>query len=609
MLLPVMVRVFDRNRLVYSEDFQGPVQLGRQTEGEEPLRSLKLDNGTWRAVIAALDEDTVSRKHALVEPLPDGGVRLTNLSSRARIRLADGGELGPNSSQDFPTPLVMVLGRKTVRIQHDDGDGLELHGLAEMTARPGAPSTAASRLPALKLPAVDEVQIDSIIRWLQVTMGVLQSAASSSDFFQKAARAVVDIVGLDSGRVLVLDNQQWKTEAYETASSSPDERDWRPSRQVLAQMCQERRTFWQVTSQSTLEAASLVGIKAVVAAPILDRKGEVIAALYGDRRQGGLAQTSPQITRLEAMLVELLASSVAAGLARIEQERAALASRVQFEQFFTTELARQLAAEPDLLKGRDSEVTILFCDIRGFSRFSERLGPARTVDWIADVMGTLSDCVLAHSGVLVDYIGDEVMAMWGAPQKQPDHARLACKAALDMLGKLPELTARWQETLNGALGLGIGINTGIARVGNTGSRHKFKYGPLGNTVNLASRLQGATKYLKARLVIAGATQAQLGTGFLTRRLGKIRVVNIAEPVDLYEVATESEPNWPALHQGYEQALALFEKREFRQASRILGNLVIECPSDGPSLVLLSRVVNALVEDAAEFDPVWELPGK
>jgi len=360
MPLPVMVRVYERNRLVYSEEFTGPVQLGRQTEGEEPLRSLKLDNGQWRAVIAALDEDTVSRKHALVEAMPDGGVRVTNLSSRARIRLADGGELMPNSTQVLPTPLVMVLGRKTVRIQHDDGEGLELHGLAEVTARPGAPSTAASRLPALKLPAVDEVQIDSIIRWLQVTMGVLQSAASSSDFFQKAARAVVDIVGLDSGRVLVLEKEQWKTEAYETASASPDERDWRPSRQVLNQMCQERRTFWQVTSQSALEAASLVGIKAVVAAPILDRNGEVIAALYGDRRQGGLSQQgSPQITRLEAMLVELLASSVAAGLARIEQERVALASRVQFEQFFTRELARQLAAEPNLLQGRDRKSTRL----------------------------------------------------------------------------------------------------------------------------------------------------------------------------------------------------------------------------------------------------------
>src|SRR5262249_42295781 len=152
-------------------------------------------------------------------------------------------------------------------------------------------------------------------------------------------------------------------------------------------------------------------------------------------------------------------------------------------QFFTKELSEQLALEPDLLEGRDEEVTVLFSDIRDFSRISERLGPARTVEWGGDVMETLSECVLAHRGVLIDYIGDELMAMWGAPVKQEDHARLACRAALDMLGQVETLNQRWQSILGGPLRLGTGINTGVARVGNTGTRRKFKYGPLGNTVN------------------------------------------------------------------------------------------------------------------------------
>jgi len=105
-----------------------------------------------------------------------------------------------------------------------------------------------------------------------------------------------------------------------------------------------------------------------------------------------------------------------------------LAARVQFEQFFTPSLASELAARPDLLKGRSLEVTLLFCDIRGFSRISERLGPGGTVEWISNVMEVLSDCVLAHQGVLVDYIGDELIAMWGAPKEEPQHAQLACRA-------------------------------------------------------------------------------------------------------------------------------------------------------------------------------------
>src|SRR5947199_9642796 len=125
------------------------------------------------------------------------------------------------------------------------------------------------------------------------------------------------------------------------------------------------------------------------------------------------------------MQVELLAIGVAEGQARVEQERVAAAARVQFEQFFTPELARHLAARPDLLEGRDTEITTLFCDIRGFSRVSDRLGPAKTINWLRDVLNVLSDSVLEFQGVLVDYTGDEVMALWGAPEKQPDHARTA----------------------------------------------------------------------------------------------------------------------------------------------------------------------------------------
>src|SRR5204863_6773170 len=112
-------------------------------------------------------------------------------------------------------------------------------------------------------------------------------------------------------------------------------------------------------------------------------------------------------------------------LARQEQERAALQAQVRFEQFFGTELACQLCQEPDLLEGREAEVTLLFCDVRGFSRVSEKLGPAGTVRWIFDVMGDLSKCVLDEGGVLVDYVGDELMAMWGAPQEQPDQSERA----------------------------------------------------------------------------------------------------------------------------------------------------------------------------------------
>jgi adenylate cyclase len=419
---------------------------------------------------------------------------------------------------------------------------------------------------------------------------------------------MVDLVGLDSGRVLLLDGSNWQVQAAEYAGGPPSDPDWRPSRHVLQQLVTDKRTCW-VGTQEVNPGHSLLGIDAVVAAPILNACGGVIGALYGDRRQASAYGISAPFTKLEAMLVELLASGVAAGLACIEQEQAAVRARIQFEQFFTPELSRQLEAEPDLLRGRDLEITVLFCDVRGFSRFAERLGPGRTVEWLGDVMGTLSECVLAHRGVLVDYVGDELMAMWGAPVEQPDQAKLAASAALDMLAQLPKLNERWAPVLGGTMGFGIGLNTGPARVGNTGTQRKFKYGPLGNSVNLASRVQGATKYLKAPVLVTRATHTRLGGTMPARRVCAVRVVNIAELVDLYELAPAGRAGWASLAAGYEDALNRYERRDLDGAMRVLFQLLTDHPNDGPALVLLGRAIAQRDLDPAAFDPVWELPGK
>src|SRR5262249_22011002 len=154
-----------------------------------------------------------------------------------------------------------------------------------------------------------------------------------------------------------------------------------------------------------------------------------------------------------------------------------------------------------------------------------------------------------------------------------------------------------------------GINTGIALVGNTGSHRKFKYGPHGTTVNMASRVQGATKYLRAGILITGATQAQLDGSLATRRLCQVGVVNIVQPVPLYQLAPPEQPGWQELKAPYEAALGEFENRNFRKAVRVLGNLAVEYPEDGPTLVLLSRAVRAMVDGPDEGHPLWRLSGK
>lgn len=602
------IRVFEDHDLVYTVELTGPAELGRQSSPAEKLYGHLLGAGRQRVVIAGIEERSVSRQHALLEPITAGGFRLTNLSAERPITLPDGADLAPKTSCSVAADALLTIGKKAIHLQ--TGSGPQLMGLSQATLPPGKsrsyPAPFASLSTGLGMAGMD---MKSLVAWLQAAADVLQSAASSADFFAKAARAVVDLVKLDSGRVLIRQKEEWQSHGLSTAPGVSAEAIKPVSRYVLDRVYQEKRTFWEVADTSLLAAPSLRGVDAVVAAPILDRNGAVIGALYGDRRQESRSAATGPITELEATLVEVLAGGVAAGLARVEQEKAAMAARVQFEQFFTPELSRHLAQNPDLLKGRDTDVSILFCDIRGFSRISERLGPAQTFEWISDVMEELSVAVRNEGGVLVDYIGDELIAMWGAPEEQPDHARRACRAALEMLARLVNLNVRWAAILQEPTDVGIGINTGLAGVGNTGSKHKFKYGPLGNTVNLASRVQGATKYLKCKVLITGTTQAHLDDDFATRRLCQVRVVNIAGPVALHELVPADKPNWPGAKVEYEKALAEFEAGKAYRAARILGNWLEEHPQDAPPVLLLHRAVQCLVDEPSSFDPVWVLPGK
>mgnify|MGYP003632969672 CR=1 FL=1 len=295
--------------------------------------------------------------------------------------------------------------------------------------------------------------------------------------------------------------------------------------------------------------------------------------------------------------------------ASLEKKR--LRERV-FEQHFTPELARELARNPDPMKmqARQAEVSVLFCDIRGFSTISERLGPAQTIDWLSGVMGEFSTIVIEQGGVLVDYIGDELMAMWGAPNEQPNHAELACRAATEIMASLVPLNEKWQSLVGAETKVGIGINTGEALVGNVGTHRKFKYGALGTVVNLASRVQGATKYLKSPLLISGFTAEQLPPDLRTRRLCQVRVQNINAPVDLFELELPQAPeNWATNSASYEEALLQFEEQNFRKASSILGDVLLDLPNDGPSLQLMRRVVDAMLEEGGEFSAIWNLPGK
>lgn len=603
---PCLIHVYERQTLLYAGEFAEPVELGRQVRDDEQLLQPRWDRDHWRVAIARPEEQTLSRKFVLVEPLPGKRVKITNQSAYLPVWVSDGFEVAPGATWEAPLPLQLALGDRSVHLRPVAVEDAPLQCLSQP---PWAPEDG-RLLSGLTVTAGLRVEGETLVRWLHTALEVLQSAATSSDFFAKAARAALDLAGLDTCRVLLLAGDDWHAEALQRAPHLSTDPDVRPSREILQRVRREKRTFWRGKGGSPLDSSSLRGVRAVVAAPILDRRGEVIAVLYGDSWGGRDGAAAPRVSKMEASLVELLAGVVAAGLARLEQERAALALQVRYEQFLPPEVVRLVMEQPELLEeGRDAEVTVLFCDIRGFTRVSARLGPARTFAWVRAVMDALSECVLAHRGTVVNHVGDELVAMWGAPEERPDHAELACRAALAMHAALGPLNERWRRELGEATALGIGLNTGTARVGRTGSQRCLAYGPLGNMVNLASRLQGATRHLKVSPLITAATRERLGPEFACRQLGRVRVVNIAEPVELHELTGAGRPGWEALRDGYEEALARFSAGHFREAVSVLGRLLPQHPDDAPLLLLLGRAVEALAEDSSATDSVWELPGK
>ena len=377
---------------------------------------------------------------------------------------------------------------------------------------------------------------------------------------------------------------------------------------MLNYVVKEARTFYQDLCEFDM-AQSLQDITAAVVSPIIGVEGEVAGAIYGTRTRGATDETR-MITPLEAQVVQLLAALVGANMARAVASR----TRIHFEQFFSRELVQELEHNPDLLEGREQDVTILVSDLRGFSAVSERLGARKTCQLIRDMMERLSHWILEYGGVIVDYAGDGILAMWNAPVQTADHPERACRAALAMKNELPGLNAQWSEVVGGPLSLGIGINTGIAQVGNTGSQRKFKYGPHGHSVNIASRVQEATKKLGLPVLITQSTHQLLKGEFVTRRLCHAHLAGMTEPVVLHELHGErATDEWLQQRDVYEKALSHYEAGQPCPACQSLIKLLElgeqKKEYDAPTLKLLKRAWESLENGHGPIDTVIDLSHK
>ncbi|MBI2567773.1 MAG: adenylate/guanylate cyclase domain-containing protein [Candidatus Schekmanbacteria bacterium] len=237
--------------------------------------------------------------------------------------------------------------------------------------------------------------------------------------------------------------------------------------------------------------------------------------------------------------------------------------------------------------------TVLFCDIRGFSTFSERMSPKELLHFMKDYFDLMNAEIRGQEGTIMEYVGDEVMALFGAPLPLPDHAERALGAACRMQQALAAQRPAWEREGKPPVRAGVGVHTGSMLVGNIGSSERYKYGAIGDNVNLASRLQGLTKEYGVSVIASDETVREAAGRFHVRELDRVRVRGREAEVGIYEVlgpiGEELPPTVQTLAAAYEQALRIYRQEAGPQAREAFARCLELDPTDRASALFLERL--------------------
>jgi class 3 adenylate cyclase len=283
----------------------------------------------------------------------------------------------------------------------------------------------------------------------------------------------------------------------------------------------------------------------------------------------------------------------------IEQLRRNERIRETFGRFIDPRIVKGLIDQPiAAAQGERRVVTVMFCDMRGFTALSEGMTPQGLVKVMNRYLTTMSEPIRAHRGIIDKYIGDAIMAYWGPPfLEDANQAELACLAAIDMIGRIAALRKELPELLGVRVipvecDLRIGIATGEALVGSIGSEFMMSFTVMGDTVNLASRLETANKIYGSRSLISEETMAAVGAAIEVREIDRLLVAGQSRPQIVFEIMGrhgQLTPNQDSLRTRYGEGLAAYRARRWTDAQTALNAALEIAPGDGPSLALLGRI--------------------
>ncbi len=263
-----------------------------------------------------------------------------------------------------------------------------------------------------------------------------------------------------------------------------------------------------------------------------------------------------------------------------------------FSKYVSPAIVNEILKHPENLElgGKKQRMSVFFSDIRDFTAISEKLDPHALTALLNSYLTPMTDLVYQNEGTLDKYMGDAIMAFFGAPVTYKDHAVKACRCALESLKTLDKLQEEFKKQGFPRIDIGIGVNTGDMNVGNMGSQTVRSYTVLGDSVNLGSRLEGINKQYGTKIVISEFTYHDIKGLFTCRELDLVRVKGKNEPVRIYELISEGSPNKlkAQVVDKFKEGYLLYQKREFAKAEPLFAEALSIDPNDGPSMLYSQR---------------------
>lgn len=274
------------------------------------------------------------------------------------------------------------------------------------------------------------------------------------------------------------------------------------------------------------------------------------------------------------------------------EEKSKKELRATFSKYVSPAIVEEILKDSKNLElgGRKGRVTVFFSDIRNFTTISEKLDPKILSDFLNSYLTPMTDLIFKNQGTLDKYMGDAIMAFFGAPVHYKDHAKMACRCALQNIEKLKALQIEYRRKGLPQVDIGIGLNTGECYVGNMGSKTVRNYTVMGDTVNLASRLEGINKIYGTRIMISEFTYNDVKDNFLCREVDWVRVKGKLEPVRIFELLSEGSgtPLELELVKNFSDGYSFYRKMQFEKSISLFNKALKQCPEDEVSKIYIER---------------------